>query len=94
MSYTFKVKPSVKFHNGRDMTSQDVKYSYDAYANGDKNGNSASASSWLWYDSIQTPDPQTVVLKTKASFADAVLSRVAHTDATVCGQEFASMRPR
>lgn len=29
MSYTFKLRAGVKFHNGREMTAEDVKYSLD-----------------------------------------------------------------
>jgi ABC-type transport system substrate-binding protein len=32
MTYTFKLKPGVKFHNGREMTAEDVKYSWDRAA--------------------------------------------------------------
>jgi ABC-type transport system substrate-binding protein len=29
LSYTFKLRAGVKFHNGREMTAEDVKYSLD-----------------------------------------------------------------
>ncbi len=33
MTYTFKLRPGVKFHNGREMTAEDVKYSLDRVTN-------------------------------------------------------------
>ncbi|MDQ2986170.1 MAG: ABC transporter substrate-binding protein [Armatimonadota bacterium] len=32
LTYVFKIKPGVKFHNGREMTAEDVKYSWDRAA--------------------------------------------------------------
>ncbi|WP_431300686.1 ABC transporter substrate-binding protein [Tabrizicola sp. BL-A-41-H6] len=33
LTYTFKLRPGVKFHNGREMTAEDVKYSLDRVTN-------------------------------------------------------------
>ncbi len=33
LTYTFKLRPGVTFHNGREMTAQDVKYSLDRVTN-------------------------------------------------------------
>ncbi|HTE85147.1 MAG TPA: ABC transporter substrate-binding protein [Dehalococcoidia bacterium] len=67
LTYVFKLRPS-KFHNGRTVVSDDVKYSYDLYASG---SDSALKSDWVFLDSVQAPDPQTVVVKTKYPYADA-----------------------
>src|SRR3712207_6500179 len=29
LTYTFRLRPGVKFHNGREVTAEDVKYSLD-----------------------------------------------------------------
>jgi ABC-type transport system substrate-binding protein len=33
LTYAFKLRPGVKFHNGREMTAEDVKYSLDRVTN-------------------------------------------------------------
>ena len=33
LTYTFKLRHGVKFHNGREMTAEDVAYSYDRTVN-------------------------------------------------------------
>jgi peptide/nickel transport system substrate-binding protein len=67
LQWTFKLKPGIKFHNGRAMTSEDVKYAFDRYSTFDKSSHRAL---YFFLDSVSTPDPQTVVLKTKLPYAD------------------------
>ena len=69
LTYTFKLKPA-KFHNGRNLTSEDVRYAFDRYANFPQSGVRAT---WTWMDRVETPDPQTVIVKAKAPYADAQL---------------------
>ncbi|MDT4924929.1 MAG: peptide/nickel transport system substrate-binding protein [Pseudonocardiales bacterium] len=65
LSWTFKLRPDIKFSDGTPMTSADVKFSLDQ-ASSTKGGwefiNSAIAS-------VTAPDPQTVVVKTKYPWA-------------------------
>ncbi len=69
LQFTIKVKPGVKFQNGRALTSEDVRYAIDRYMNFDK---SVHRATYNFVDKLETPDPQTFVLKTKAPFADTV----------------------
>jgi peptide/nickel transport system substrate-binding protein len=56
--YTFKLRSGVKFHNGKEMTSADVKASYERYKR------MAIAKVTLApVQAIEAPDPQTFVLK-------------------------------
>jgi peptide/nickel transport system substrate-binding protein len=44
-TYTFKLRPNVKFHNGQPMTAEDVKYSIDRVLD------PKTASPWRsWFD--------------------------------------------
>jgi peptide/nickel transport system substrate-binding protein len=68
-----RLKPA-KFHNvapvnGRNVTSEDVKYAYDRYRTFER---SVHRPTWAFVDAVETPDPQTVVLKLKFPYADAV----------------------
>ena len=62
LTYRFKLR-SAKFHNGKDMTSADVKASMDRYA---KVGNSAAILRDV--DATETPDSKTYVVKLKKAF--------------------------
>ncbi|MEZ3160668.1 ABC transporter substrate-binding protein [Microbacterium sp. BWT-B31] len=63
--YTVKLPEGLKWANGHDLTSSDVKFSFDRnIAIADPNG----ASSLLYnLDSVQTPDDTTVVFKLKTA---------------------------
>ena len=60
-TYTFHLRPGVKFSNGKPMTSADVKFSIDRAR--------AATQGWGFLDTaiknIETPDPETVVIHTK-----------------------------
>ena len=60
-TYTFKIREGVKFHTGKTMTVDDVKYSYDYLR--DRNNASPGAGDLSMVDSIDAPDGQTVVFK-------------------------------
>ncbi|SEH85710.1 MULTISPECIES: ABC transporter substrate-binding protein [unclassified Leifsonia] len=61
--YTVKLKPGLKFANGHDLTSSDVKFTFDRQLKiNDPNG---PASLLANLDSVSTPDKTTVVFKLK-----------------------------
>ena len=66
--FTFKLKPA-KFHNGRAATSEDVRYAIDRYLNFDK---SVHKTTWAFVDRLETPDPQTIIIRTKFPYADTI----------------------
>jgi peptide/nickel transport system substrate-binding protein len=63
-TYTFHLRQGVKFHNGRDLTSADVKYTYERIINPDTA--SIAKSFFDPIDHIDTPDPSTVTIVLKA----------------------------
>ncbi|MFF2480839.1 ABC transporter substrate-binding protein [Paenibacillus sp. NPDC058071] len=63
LTYTFKLRQGVKFHNGNPVTSADVKFSYDRLA-GTATGKPLSPA-FASVGSIETPDASTVVIKLK-----------------------------
>ena len=68
-TFVFKLKPNVKFHNGRALTSEDIRYAFDRYINFDK---SVHKSGLAFIDKIETPDATTVRITTKSPYADTV----------------------
>ena len=65
-TYTFKLRPNVKFHNGQIMTAEDVKYSIDRVMD------PKTASPWRsWFDmikEIKVVDPLTVQMTMDAPY--------------------------
>ena len=85
-TYTFKLRPGVKFSNGQTMTSADVKFSIDV-AKDPKTG-------WGFIDSaiktVEAPDPYTVVITTKYKWAP-LLADIALFNNAVLPKDYAGM---
>ena len=60
---TFTLKPNVKFHDGEPFSSKDVKFSFERFAA--KELTNKDKAFFASIESIETPDPLTVVLKFK-----------------------------
>ena len=86
----YKLKPATWHNvpptNGRALTAEDARYAIDRYANFDR---SVWKSSWAYVDKLETPDAQTLVIKTKFPFADAVQIAGGHTGAFISPRELA-----
>ena len=67
-TYTFHLRPNVKFHSGQPLTADDVKYSIDRVVD------PKTASGWRsWLDALQETkvvDPLTVQMNLSAPFPD------------------------
>lgn len=65
LTYTFKLRPNVKFHDGSAFSSEDVKATYERILDPPEGVVSAWRSFYLDVASVEAPDPQTVVFKLK-----------------------------
>ena len=73
LTYTFHVQPGTKFQNvapvnGRELTAQDVKYSFDRYSE----TGSPHRSNFAHVTSIEAPDNATVVIKLRQPTPDFI----------------------
>ncbi|MBN1536916.1 MAG: ABC transporter substrate-binding protein [Anaerolineales bacterium] len=61
LTWTFHLQEGIKFHNGRELTADDVVYSYQRIMNPD----TGSGASWRFsaVESIDAPDALTVVIR-------------------------------
>jgi peptide/nickel transport system substrate-binding protein len=66
LTYTFKLRPNVKFHDGTALTSADIKASYERIISPPEGVVSVRKALHQDVGSIETPDPRTVVFKMKA----------------------------
>lgn len=84
LTYTFKLRDGVKFHNGDSMTAADVLWSWNRYMDPHTDWRCRSefdGRSGLKVDSVSAPDPMTVVMKINRKSA-VFLDTLARTD---CG---------
>ena len=68
MTYTFKIRSGVKFHDGSPLTSEDIKASYDRIINPPQGVISIRKAYYSDLD-VAAPNPTTVVFKLKNPMA-------------------------
>ncbi len=69
LTYTFKLRKGVKFHDGSALTSADIKATYDRLRNPQAGVKSLREGTYADIATIDTPDPLTVVFKLKKTNA-------------------------
>src|SRR5208337_4658197 len=67
---TFTLKPNVKFQDGEPFSSKDVKFSFERFAA--KDSTNKDKGFFASIETIDTPDPMTVVLKFKEPSFEAL----------------------
>lgn len=65
LTYTFKLHPNVLFHDGSHLTSEDIKASFERIAHPPPGVFSARKVNYSSIDTIETPDPLTVIFRLK-----------------------------
>ena len=65
LTYTFKIRKGIKFHDGSELTSRDVKATYDKIVFPPEGVVSARQASYDLVKKIEAPDPYTLVFQLK-----------------------------
>jgi len=78
----FKLREGVKFHSGKEATSEDVKYSLERAMESPKLG-----SLYTLFDRVEAVDKYTVTVKTKKPFG-ALLYHLSHKSASIMNKDF------
>ena len=65
LTYSFKLRPNVKFHDGTKLTAEDVRASYERIVRPPEGVVSARQVNYGAIDRIDTPDPLSVVFRLK-----------------------------
>jgi peptide/nickel transport system substrate-binding protein len=65
LTYTFKVRKGIKFHDGQPLRAQDVKATYDKIIFPPEGVASARKASYAAVDRVEAPDDTTVVFRLK-----------------------------
>ena len=65
LTYTFKLRRGVKFHDGSAFSSEDIKATYDRIRKPPPGVLSVREEGYADISVIETPDPQTVVFRLK-----------------------------
>jgi len=65
LTYTFKIRQGVRFHDGSPLTATDVKATYDKIVFPPEGVRSVRKNAYSAIASVEAPDPSTVVFKLK-----------------------------
>ena len=69
LSATFKLVDGATFHDGKPVTAEDFKWTYDTLAFAEE---SANQTDYGWLDSVEAPDAGTLVIHMKGVNADII----------------------
>jgi peptide/nickel transport system substrate-binding protein len=82
LAIPFKLKPGMKWTNGYgEVTAEDVKFSYERFA--DPKVNAVYASDWAALDTVEITDKYSGVIKLKKPFAPLFTSTLPHASGLI-----------
>jgi len=67
LTYVFRIRHGVRFHDGRPLTARDVKWTFDSLLQGKIR--STRAAAYRYVDHVDAPDDSTVVFHLKEPFS-------------------------
>jgi peptide/nickel transport system substrate-binding protein len=73
LRFTFKLHPNAKFSDGKALTSEDVKWTFDTLGTAQESA-WRTATEFNWIEATEAPDPTTFVVKANKINADALQS--------------------
>ena len=86
LTVTFNLRPGITFHNGDELTSEDVKFTFERIL--DEETGAVARSFFVGISEIEAPDPLTVVMKLENPNA-ALLNNMANANASIVSQKVA-----
>jgi len=90
LTYVFHLKSNIKFHDGRPLTSADVKSTFDFILN--PANKSPKRGAFRMVDKVETPDSQTVIFHLKEPYASFLINLIPNAAGIVpakAGADFA-----
>jgi peptide/nickel transport system substrate-binding protein len=82
LAIPFKLKPGMKWTNGfGEVTAEDVKYSYERFA--DPKVNAVYASDWAALDTVEITDTYSGIIRLKKPFAPLFTSTLPHASGLI-----------
>jgi len=92
LTYTFKLHQGVKFHDGSELTSADVKVSWDRILFPSEGVVSIRRSNYPMIKSVEAPDPYTVVFRLHHA-SPSFLASIAHPANFISAKKYLDQDP-
>src|SRR5881296_4129695 len=92
LTYTFKIRQHIRFHDGSPLTAADVKASYDKILFPPEGVRSIRREHYSAVASVEAPDPGTVVFKLKFPSA-SLLSNLANPNNVIFPKKYLDKDP-